>query len=226
MIYDIMCQYSVYFRDHIRMVSDYLSVEPEMKFLGAVGKFHLANHVDSCFAKWTLNFMQGAGHMDGEILETLWSGMNKISGAARSMSKAQRQETLDDYMREKKTVGISEFFSSHDGLAYFAYCFLLVATLLTKHKCSQDGLDSTQPAFDELTKSCLLQKLPIETWKSAEHLAMKNRGNQLRIFDISHKKTPTLAEVTLQLTEIQDHSSNNVNVVNWIAHGIRMQNDQ
>ena len=41
-ICDIMCQYSVHFKDHIHMVSDYLSVDPEMKFLGAVGKFHLA----------------------------------------------------------------------------------------------------------------------------------------------------------------------------------------
>jgi hypothetical protein len=154
--------------------------------------------------------------------------MNKVSGAARSMSKAHRQETLNDYMRDanwKKTVGISGFFSTHNG-SYFTYCFLLVPTLLTKHKRSQNGLDSTQPAFDELTKSCLLQKLPIKAWKSAEHLAMRNRGNQLRIFDISHEKAPSLAEVTLQLTETQDHSSNGMNVVNWIAHGIRTQNDQ
>ena len=63
--------------------------------------------------------MQGAGHIDGEILETLWSGMNKVSGAPRSMSKAHWQETLDDYMRDanwEKTVGISEFFSSRNGL--------------------------------------------------------------------------------------------------------------
>ena len=101
------------------MVSDSLSVDPEMKFLGAVKKFHLADHIDSCFAKWTLNFMQGEGHIDGEILETLWSGMNKVSGAARSMSKAHWQETLDDYMRDtnwKGTVGISELFSTHNGL--------------------------------------------------------------------------------------------------------------
>jgi hypothetical protein len=90
-IYDIMCQYSVYFKDCICTVSDYLSVDPEMKLLGAVGKFHLVNHVDSCFAKWTLNFMQGAGHIDGEILETLWSGINKVSGAARLMSKEHWQ---------------------------------------------------------------------------------------------------------------------------------------
>jgi hypothetical protein len=114
-VYDVMCQYLVHFDDRIRDgdVSDYLLPDREMKVLGAIGKFHLADHVDSCFARWTLNFMKGAGHIDGEIMETLWSGMNKVSGAARSMSKAHRQETLDDYMRDanwKKTVGIGKLF--------------------------------------------------------------------------------------------------------------------
>ena len=59
-----------------------------------------------------LNFMKGSGHIDGEIMETLWSGMNKVSEAARSMSRAHWQETLDDYMRDanwKKIVRISKF---------------------------------------------------------------------------------------------------------------------
>jgi hypothetical protein len=112
LVYDVNCQYLVHFDDRLEDVSDYLSRDPEIKLLGAIGKFHLADHVDSCFCKWTLNFMKGAGHIDGEIMETLWSGMNKVSGAARSMSKAHRQETLDDYMRDsnwKKTVGIGKF---------------------------------------------------------------------------------------------------------------------
>jgi hypothetical protein len=112
-IYDVMCQYMVNFEKRLQDVPDHLLQAPEMKVLGAIGKFHLADHVDSCFSKWTLNFMQGAGHIDGEIMETLWSGMNKVSGAARSMTKAHRQETLDDYMRDanwKKTVGIGKFY--------------------------------------------------------------------------------------------------------------------
>ena len=93
-------------------ITDYLELDPEMKVLGAIGKFHLSDHVDSCFCHWSLNFMKGAGHIDWEIMETLWSGMNKVSGAARLMSKAHRQEALDDYMRDsnwKKTVGIGAF---------------------------------------------------------------------------------------------------------------------
>jgi Kyakuja-Dileera-Zisupton transposase len=113
LVYDVNCQYMVNFDKRIKVVSKYLSLDPEVKILGAIGKFHLADHVDSCYSKWTLNYMNGAGHIDGEIMETLWSGMNKVSGAARSMGKAHRQETLDDYMRDsnwKKTVGIGMFF--------------------------------------------------------------------------------------------------------------------
>ena len=111
-IYDINCQYLVNFTNRLAEVPYFLELDPKMKILGSVGKFHLADHVDSCFSQWTLNFMKGAGHIDGEIMETLWSGMNKVSGAARSMTKAHRQETLDDYMRDsnwKKTVGIGKF---------------------------------------------------------------------------------------------------------------------
>lgn len=111
LIYDVMCQYCVHFHKRIEDVEYYLQLDPGMKVFGAIGKFHLADHVDGCFSKFSLNFMKGAGHIDGEIMETLWSGMNKVSGAARSMSKAHRQETLDDYMRDanwKKTVGIGQ----------------------------------------------------------------------------------------------------------------------
>lgn len=99
-IYDVYCQYGVHFEDRLEDVSQYLSLDPGMKIFSAIGKFHLADHVDSCFSKWSLNFMKGAGHIDGEIMETLWLGMNKVSGAARSMGKAHRQETQDDYMRD------------------------------------------------------------------------------------------------------------------------------
>jgi hypothetical protein len=227
-----MCQYLVHFDDRLRDVKSYLSLDLEMKVFGAIGKFHLADHVDSCFSKWSLNFLKGAGHIDGEIMETLWSGMNKISGAARSMSKAHRQETLDDYMRDsnwKKTVGIGKYFGPT--LRYFLfivyiYLLILVSTLLTKLKRSQIGLDSTEPAFDQLTISCLQRNLPVETWRSMEHLAMEERGEHLTIFDLNHEKAPTLAQITLQLTNVSDSSNDAVNVVDWISDGIKIQNDQ
>lgn len=227
MIYDVYCQYGVHFEDRIEAASDYLHRDPQVKMLGAIGKFHLADHVDSCFSKWSLNFMKGAGHIDGEIMETLWSGMNKVSGAARSMSKAHRQETLDDYMRDsnwKKTVGISEFFNAKQILIF--RLSLLVPTLLRKLKRSQIGLDSTRPAFEELTKACHQRKLPVDAWRSDEHLATEERGEFLKIFDINHQKSPTLAEITVQLCDDNDNSNGFVDIVQWIADGIQVENDQ
>jgi hypothetical protein len=56
-------------------------------------------------------FLKGAGHIDGEILETLWASFNKISPSARLMTLAHRQELYDDHMRDsnwKKLVGIGK----------------------------------------------------------------------------------------------------------------------
>jgi hypothetical protein len=102
---------------------------------------------------------------------------------------------------------------------------ILVPTLLTKLKRSQVGIDSTQPAFQQLTEVCLKRNLPVEAWRLAETLAMEERGECLRIFDINHKRAPTLAEITLHLTETKEES-NDANIVNWVADGIKIQNDQ
>ena len=62
-----------------------------------------------CFAR--LNFVQGAGKLDGELLETLGSDFNKVSASVHSMSKAHRAEPYDDHMRDsnwKKLVGMGE----------------------------------------------------------------------------------------------------------------------
>lgn len=69
-----------------------------------------------------IKFYERAGHIDGEIIKTLWSEMNKVSGAAKSMSKAYRQETLDDYIRDwnyKKTVGMSKSCISQDDFLFY-----------------------------------------------------------------------------------------------------------
>ncbi|KAG1859409.1 hypothetical protein C8R48DRAFT_673951 [Suillus tomentosus] len=60
--------------------------------------------------RFSLNFITGAGHIDGEILETLWAPFNKISPTARSMTLSHRQEVLDDHMRDSnwKKLGIKD----------------------------------------------------------------------------------------------------------------------
>ena len=59
-----------------------------------------------------------------------------------------------------------------------------------------------------------------------EHLATEERGESLTIFDLNHEKAPTLAQITLQLTNIGDNSQDTVTIVDWISDGIKVQNDQ
>ena len=88
------------------------------------------------------------------------------------------------------------------------------------------GLDSTEPAFKELTNTCLQRKLPLESWRAAELLAMDERGEKLKIFDVNHTKAPTLAQITLSLTESKDASNEASSIIDWIADGIKIENDQ
>jgi Kyakuja-Dileera-Zisupton transposase len=107
-IYDIACQF---FRNFFTRVPQYgsLQLQDWQELIPCVGKWHLSAHIPSCFTRHSLNFVKGAGQQDGEILETLWAEFNKVSVAARTMSKAHRSEVYDDHMRDwnwQKIVGM------------------------------------------------------------------------------------------------------------------------
>ncbi|KIK71952.1 hypothetical protein PAXRUDRAFT_22593 [Paxillus rubicundulus Ve08.2h10] len=59
-----------------------------MDIVAAIGKFHLSAHKLECYPQFSSNFMEGAGQMDGEIIETLWAPLNKIAPSARAMLSA------------------------------------------------------------------------------------------------------------------------------------------
>ena len=94
-IYDVACQWSINFHPCVQN-SHFLSLPYITDVIPVVGKCHLAAHVPRCFARFSLYFVQGAGQLDGEILETLWSEFSMVSAIACSMSKAHRGELYDD----------------------------------------------------------------------------------------------------------------------------------
>jgi hypothetical protein len=109
-IYDVACQWNIHFQERVGE-SPYLGIPKGITLVPAVGKWHLGAHVPECFPKYSLNFVDGIGQIDGEILETLWWPIDKVAGITRAMSKAHRQEVLDDNMYDsnwKKWVGIGE----------------------------------------------------------------------------------------------------------------------
>jgi len=98
-IYDICCQWLIHFRERVSE-SEFLNVTNSLEITGAVGKWHLVAHIPKCFPRFTLNFIEGATQVDGEILETLWSNLDEVAGLIQAMSIAHGQEVLDTYMND------------------------------------------------------------------------------------------------------------------------------
>ena len=94
-VYNICCQWSVNFQQ-CASESTFLELYDSLEIIGTVGKWHLAAHIPECFPKFTLNFIKGVG----EVLETLWSGLDEVAGLIQAMSIAHAQEVLDDYMND------------------------------------------------------------------------------------------------------------------------------
>lgn len=98
-IYDIMCSWSKNFLWRVSQ-SNTLDLREDLELLYGIGKFHLGVHIQECFPLYSLNFIHGAGQIAGEILESLWSNLNKAAGSTSTMSQAHRQEVLDNYMND------------------------------------------------------------------------------------------------------------------------------
>ncbi|KAI6008061.1 hypothetical protein EDC04DRAFT_2582223, partial [Pisolithus marmoratus] len=200
-IYNVGCQWSLNFHRWLKS-SPSLLLPPGLEIIPAVGKFHLAAHKLSCFPRYSLNFIKGAGHLDGEILETLWAPFNKISPTARSMTQAHRQEMYDDHMRDsnwKKVVRI-------------------VPSLLRKIKTAKKCLEEMNQAYEQLTR--VLDPAQVSQWELDALKAEDDQGEALGIYLLKRDKAPTLGEVQLQLMKNPRAFSGNHGSVAWLSEGI------
>ena len=97
--YDINCQYSKNLRRRCRE-SRFISLPDGILIQPGIGLWHVHGHRGECFARYAPNFIRGAGRVDGEVMETLWSSLNIISPSARGMATPHRQELLDFQMND------------------------------------------------------------------------------------------------------------------------------
>ena len=94
LVYDVGCSWFIHFLERVAE-NDTLSWDEKMKLIVSVGKWHLAAHVDGCFTQFSLNFVQGAGVVDGEIMETVWSKLNSTGITARAMTAGHRRVAIN-----------------------------------------------------------------------------------------------------------------------------------
>ena len=105
-IYDIACQYCVHFQSRIGHL-----LPPGLQVDWAIGLFHVHAHKDECFYRFASSFIPGAGIVAGEILESLWAGLNTITPATRTATLAHRAEIIDDHASDsnhRKCINMGE----------------------------------------------------------------------------------------------------------------------
>jgi Kyakuja-Dileera-Zisupton transposase len=111
LVYDIFCQWIIHFLERVE-ASAYLSIPEVMTISSGIGDFHVKGHVDRCFMRHSLLFIEGTGVVNGEILETLLAVSNETSQSAKGSTLAYQNEISDDHMNHstwKKLIGMGEF---------------------------------------------------------------------------------------------------------------------
>ena len=111
LLYDIVCQFWVNFMTRIVECPQLPVLPRNVSIIPGIGLFHVHGHKAECYPRYAPSFIPGAGMIDGEILETLWSPLNHTASSARSMSWFSRQEYLDAHMGDsnwKKLTGIGK----------------------------------------------------------------------------------------------------------------------
>ncbi|KAJ7177717.1 hypothetical protein C8R46DRAFT_888663 [Mycena filopes] len=208
LIYDISCQWVLHWMERFKR-GKYLFFREDLELLAAVGKFHLGAHVLQCFWEFSLNFMDGVGQVDGEILETLWAALDKVVGSTRSMSRAHRQEALDDYMNDsnwKKMCGA-------------------VAALIVKMDRAAEGFETTHDAFQELSDR--VGPMFIKKWEEEEKAALEPGGIGRKIYQAETAKEPGLDEICHKLTTEEKKDKEHLpGSVSLIAEGLNIERAQ
>jgi hypothetical protein len=197
-IYDIVCQYIVYllYRIGERLPAG-LTVD------AAIGLFHVHGHKDDCFFRFASTFIPGAGIVAGEILESLWSTLNRISPSARTATLAHRAELLDDHATDsnhKKMLGI-------------------VSSICKNHQKALDMSQVAEEYYNNLTNQA--GHIAVEVWEAEILKAEEERLNDRASMDIyAAKQEKQTVQVPPQL------ESSGSALDNWMSLALDVENKQ
>ena len=185
LLYDIMCQFWINFLKRIAEVSTFISIPGNVVIKRGIGLFHVHGHVKECFPRFAPTFIQGAGTIDGEIIETLWNPLNHTASSARSMSWCHRQEYLDAHMGDsnwKKLVKMGMIMCSLRHFRALSSFVHTVPTLLRKWGKANRDLNISRENFLSLSSAVAASK--VTDWTAAEKAAQRDRWQDVKSMDI------------------------------------------
>jgi hypothetical protein len=134
--YDINCAYMKNFRARVNS-SAALHTLRDLAIVPGIGIWHVHGHKPSCFPRYAPLYIDGAGWIDGEIIETLWSILNVVSPSTRGMVAPGRQEMLDFQMNDSNFQKMIKMSKSSSRLGSF--CSLITTRCSRQQSFSEIG---------------------------------------------------------------------------------------
>ncbi|KAF9521344.1 hypothetical protein CPB83DRAFT_741929, partial [Crepidotus variabilis] len=215
-IYDINCQYHIHLRSRIEG-NPYLDLDDKVKLIKAIGLFHVHAHQETCLYQYATNYVPGAGVVDGEILETLWALLNRISRSGRTASLAHRTELLDDHMGD----------SNHKKLVN------IVLTTIKKYTRAQEGILVSQTYLSDMESIVVDQDLPLDDWRKEIEMAEKSRQLNIETMNCMLPRITKAASMKEVQTSLLWKDFNNVELAgeddgatDWLVDGIQIEGIQ
>lgn len=242
LIYDVICEYGVHmdtrFEDH-----PWLSSPAGIEIIKAIGLFHVHGHKEECLHRFATTYIPGLAIVDGEILETLWSILNKVARANRGASIAHRAEVLDDHMGDsnwKKTINMGNVIQC---ISARKLMFMKAYTILGKYQRAVKEQAEVSRYFQGLTEYCPRDLLPI--WKRDIEQAEAGRQLDVTKMDYMNLKVDkrsvsyapdiltlilnialTLREIELKLSQEEFEEGGQTGQASWISKGLKIEESQ
>lgn len=175
--YDIVCQYIVYL---LQRIGHLLPIGLEID--QAIGLFHVHNHKEECFYRFASSFIPGAGIVAGEILESLWAGLNTITPSTRTATLAHRSEVIDDHAADsnyKKALGMGTVLIIHFSLDVTSTAAVVLADRFIQ---ATEMVRDTTEYYDNM--SAIVSESLRRQWNQEILNAEHNRLQDLPLMDI------------------------------------------
>lgn len=163
--YDVHCQHSKKFLARVKR-NPYLQIPPCVRLVPGIGLLHVTEHKPECVPRYAPSFIKGAGLVAGEIIESLWSGLNGCASSTRTATKASRAEILDDHMNTSN----------------WSKLLNIVETICKSYEKASKGFPAHKAEFEDRTAVAGPEN--VKRWGEQATKAQKNRVHKIDSMDI------------------------------------------
>ncbi|QRV96331.1 hypothetical protein RhiJN_24349 [Ceratobasidium sp. AG-Ba] len=94
--YDIFCHWFPGFMDRVKHLPPQISFDvKQTEMNGGLARWHAAGHEEPCRVRYSLNYMQFVGRIDGEGCERAWAAVNETAGSTSEKTPGGRGDSIN-----------------------------------------------------------------------------------------------------------------------------------